>query len=248
MPKAKPAVPELAVVVPVRNEQDNVLPLIAEIHAALEGVAEFEVVYVDDGSDDRTPERLAEARTRFPRLVTLRHRESCGQSAAVATGVKAARARFVATLDGDGQNDPADIPAMLDRLRAAADPDRFLVAGWRAKRRDSAVKRITSKLANALRRALLHDDTPDTGCGLKVFTREGFLNLPRFDHMHRYLPALFLRAGGSVVSVAVNHRPRERGTSKYGTLDRALVGISDLLGVMWLMRRGSVPEIAPPDA
>ncbi len=241
--RKKEAVPELAVVVPVKNEQDNVLPLIEEIHAALEGVAEFEVVYVDDGSDDRTPQKLAEAKEKFPRLRSVRHRESCGQSQAVATGIKAARARFIATLDGDGQNDPADIPAMLATLRAAADPALFLVAGHRHKRRDSAVKRYTSKFANALRRALLHDDTPDTGCGLKLFARDAFLDLPRFDHMHRYLPALFLRAGGAVVSVPVNHRPRERGVSKYGTLDRALVGITDLLGVMWLIKRSSPPEI-----
>lgn len=240
------ATPELAVVVPVRNEQDNILSLVAEIHAALEGVA-FEVIYVDDGSDDRTPQKLAEAQAQYPRLRSVRHAESCGQSQAVATGVKTARARFVATLDGDGQNDPADIPALLERLRAAPNPDLFLVAGHRHKRRDSAVKRYSSRFANALRRALLNDETPDTGCGLKVFSRAGFLDLPRFDHMHRYLPALYLRNGGQVVSVPVNHRPRERGVSKYGTLDRALVGITDLLGVMWLIRRASVPEIETAD-
>ncbi len=241
-------VPELAVVVPVKNEQDNILSLIEEIHAALDGVVDFEVVYVDDGSDDRTPQKLAEAKQKFPRVRSLRHRESCGQSQAVASGVKAARARFIATLDGDGQNDPADIPALLERLRTAADPDLFIVAGFRHKRRDSAVKRYTSRFANGLRRALLNDDTPDTGCGLKVFSRAGFLDLPRFNHMHRYLPALYLRNGGSVVSVPVNHRSRERGVSKYGTIDRALVGISDLLGVMWLIRRSSVPEIDSGDA
>ncbi len=240
------AVPELAVVVPVKNEQDNILSLIGEIHAALEGVA-FEVVYVDDGSDDRTPAKLAEAKAEFPRVRSVRHKESCGQSQAVATGVKAARARFIATLDGDGQNDPADIPALLARLREAKNPDLFLVAGHRHKRRDSAVKRYSSRFANALRRALLNDETPDTGCGLKVFSRAGFLDLPRFDHMHRYLPALYLRNGGQVVSVPVNHRPRERGVSKYGTIDRALVGITDLMGVMWLIRRSSVPEIDAAD-
>lgn len=240
------ATPELAVVVPVKNEQENILSLIAEIHAALEGV-DFEVVYVDDGSDDRTPQRLAEARAQHPRVRSVRHKESCGQSQAVATGVKAARARFIATLDGDGQNDPADIPALLERLRAAKNPDLLIVAGHRHKRKDSAVKRYTSRFANALRRALLNDETPDTGCGLKVFSRAGFLDLPRFNHMHRYLPALYLRNGGQVVSVPVNHRPRERGVSKYGTIDRALVGISDLLGVMWLIRRSSVPEIETAD-
>jgi dolichol-phosphate mannosyltransferase len=245
--RKKQVEPELAVVVPVKNEQDNVLSLIGEIHTALEGVAEFEVIYVDDGSDDRTPQKLREAKEKFPRLRTLRHRESCGQSQAVATGVAAASARFVATLDGDGQNDPADIPALLAQLRAAPDPDLLLIAGHRHKRKDSAVKRYTSKFANALRRALLNDETPDTGCGLKLFTRAAFLDLPRFDHMHRYLPALFLRRGGRVVSVPVNHRPREKGVSKYGTLDRALVGVTDLLGVMWLIRRASVPEIESAD-
>ncbi len=245
--RKKQAEPELAVVVPVKNEQDNILTLVEEIHAALDGIAEFEVIYIDDGSDDRTPQKLAEAKERFPRLRSIRHRESCGQSQAVATGVKFAQARFIATLDGDGQNDPADISALLERLRAAAAADLLLVAGHRHKRRDSAVKRYTSKFANALRRALLNDDTPDTGCGLKLFSRATFLDLPRFNHMHRYLPALFLRHGGAVVSVPVNHRPRERGQSKYGTIDRALVGVSDLLGVMWLIRRASVPEIDATD-
>jgi dolichol-phosphate mannosyltransferase len=207
------AEPELAVVVPVKNEQDNILSLIGEIHAALDGVAEFEVIYVDDGSDDRTPQKLAEAKAAFPRLRAVRHRESCGQSQAVATGVKAARARFIATLDGDGQNDPADIPALLERLRAAADPDRLLVAGHRHKRRDSAVKRYTSKFANALRRALLNDETPDTGCGLKLFPRAAFLDLPRFDICKPLSARPVHAARRSVVSVPVNHRPREKGVS-----------------------------------
>jgi dolichol-phosphate mannosyltransferase len=238
---------ELAVVVPIKNEQDNIVPLIEEIHAALDGVAEFEVIYVDDGSDDQSPQRLTDAKQRFPRLRVITHAKSCGQSQAVATGIKHAKSDFIATLDGDGQNDPADIPALLATLRKAADPHNHLVAGWRHKRKDTAVKRYTSKFANKLRRCLLKDNTPDTGCGLKVFSREAFLDLPRFNHMHRYLPALFLRRGGAVESVPVNHRARERGTSKYGTIDRALVGISDLLGVMWLIRRASVPEISSAD-
>jgi len=238
---------ELAVVVPIKNEQDNIVPLIEEIHAALEGKTEFEVIYVDDGSDDLSPQRLKEAKERFPRLRTVRHAQSCGQSQAVATGIKFAKSRFIATLDGDGQNDPADIPAMLDTLRNSANPDNHLVAGWRHKRKDTAAKRYASKFANKLRRAMLRDNTPDTGCGIKVFSREAFLDLPRFNHMHRYLPALFIRRGGTVESVPVNHRARERGVSKYGNLDRALVGISDLLGVAWLIKRASVPEIVSTD-
>lgn len=239
--------PELAVVVPVKNEVDNIVPLLEEIHAALDGVAEFEVVYVDDGSTDATPAKLAEAKARFPRLRSLRHRFSCGQSQAIATAVKHARAPLIAMLDGDGQNDPADIPKMLERWRAEpeATREKLLIAGWRANRRDTLSKRWASKLANAIRRAALKDDTPDTGCGSKMFSRALFLDLPRFDHMHRYLPALTLRAGGSVVSVKVNHRPRGAGLSNYNNLKRGLVGIPDLLGVMWLMRRSRNPVVEP---
>ncbi|GAB6052731.1 glycosyltransferase family 2 protein [Magnetospira thiophila] len=253
MSQSQPAVsshelPRLAVVVPVHNEAENVAPLIAEICAALAALPSFEILYVDDGSKDDTLARLHELQKTVPQLRVLRHVTCCGQSAAVASGIKAARAPFIATLDGDGQNDPADIPALLATLEAAADPDLLLVAGWRAKRRDSAVKRFSSRFANGLRARLLKDDTPDTGCGLKVFTRAAFLDMPRFDHMHRFLPALMIRRGGEVVSVRVNHRPRERGVSKYGTLDRALVGISDLLGVIWLQKRGSVPQVEERDS
>ncbi len=236
--------PELAVVVPVHNEADNLAPLIGEIRTALDGVcADYEILYVNDGSADATAERLMDIKADCPPLRVLNHRRCCGQSAAVATGVKAARADVIATLDGDGQNDPADIPALYAALKAAADPDLVLIAGLRAKRRDTWIKRISSKVANRVRARLLKDDTADTGCGLKVFTRRAFLDMPRFDHMHRFLPALMIRRGGTVRSVAVNHRPRERGASKYGTLDRLAVGIVDLLGVMWLQRRASLPEV-----
>lgn len=238
--------PELSVVVPVRNEAGNILPLIAEIRTALSGRA-FEIVYVDDGSTDASWAELAAAAAGGG-LHALRHRASCGQSAAIATGVRAARGRWIATLDGDGQNDPADIPALLGRAEAAGDA--VLVVGHRVSRKDSGVKRLSSRFANRLRAFLLGDATPDTGCGLKVFSRALFMELPRFDHMHRYLPALALRAGARVESVPVNHRPRLRGRSNYGVFDRLWVGLFDLVGVYWLMRRASRPEpggeIPPP--
>jgi len=239
--------PTLAVVVPVHDEADNIVPLIAEIRAALAGGDSFEIVYVDDASTDATPDALRSAAAECPELVVLRHKTCCGQSAAIATGVKAARAPLIATLDGDGQNDPADIPALLGAMREAAaeagDADAVMIAGLRAKRRDDWVKRMSSRIANRVRSGLLKDDTMDTGCGLKLFSRAAFLDMPRFDHMHRFLPALMLRRGGRVIQVPVNHRPRQRGTSKYGTFDRLAVGIVDLLGVMWLNRRGKRPEV-----
>jgi dolichol-phosphate mannosyltransferase len=237
--------PLISVVVPVRNEAPNIEPLIAEIRAALAAVP-HEIVYVDDGSDDDTWPLLRQAALAGG-LTVVRHREGCGQSAAIVTGVKAASGHWIATLDGDGQNDPADIPALLARAEAetAAGAGLLLIAGHRTTRRDSFVKRITSRLANGIRAALLGDATPDTGCGLKMFARAAFLDLPAFDHMHRFLPALFIRAGGKVVSVPVNHRPRIRGASKYGTLDRLWVGIFDLVGVYWLQRRCMRPVIEP---
>jgi dolichol-phosphate mannosyltransferase len=241
---APPAAPPLlSVVVPVRNEAPNVAPLVAEIGTALAALP-HEIVYVDDGSIDETAAALREAGRLLPEgvpLRRLRHRESCGQSAAIATGVRAARGEWIATLDGDGQNDPADIPRLL--RRAQAEGGAVLVAGHRVSRRDTRVKRWTSRVANAVRARLLGDATPDTGCGLKVFPRALFLDLPRFDHMHRFLPALVLRAGGRVVSEPVNHRPRLRGRSNYGTLDRLAVSLSDLAGVAWLQRRGSRPAV-----
>jgi len=242
IPSPAASAPILSVVVPVRNEGPNIAPLIAEIEAALAGVA-HEIVYVDDGSTDDTAAQLAAMRAAAP-LVVRRHRASCGQSAAVGTGVRAARGVWIATLDGDGQNDPADIPALLARAQAAGgEGGPVLIAGHRVTRRDNWVKQISSRVANRIRAALLGDATPDTGCGLKVFEREAFLRLPHFDHMHRFLPALFIRAGGRVESAPVNHRPRMRGVSKYGTFDRLWVGISDLAGVAWLQRRGSRPVV-----
>ena len=234
----------VSVVVPVKNEQDNVEPLVREIAAALSGNTTFEIVYVNDGSTDATETRLDALKTEFPMLRTIRHRASCGQSRAVTTGVAAARYEWIATLDGDGQNDPADIPALLAKLADPAQPPNLaLLAGWRAKRNDTYVRRLSSKIANGVRSRMLKDNTPDTGCGLKVFARETFLALPNFDHMHRFLPALVMRNGGAVVSVPVNHRPRERGTSKYGVHNRLWVGIVDLFGVAWLQRRVRLPVI-----
>jgi len=236
--------PVLAVIVPVHNEVDNLAVLIAEIRAALDpapGV--YEIIYIDDGSSDATVQSLLEIKTTCPELRVLSHRTCCGQSAAIITGIKAARAGIIATLDGDGQNDPADIPALYTVLNDAPDRNRLMVAGLRAKRQDTWIKRVSSKIANKVRAHLLSDDTPDTGCSLKVFSRAAFMEMPHFDHMHRFLPALMIRCGGSVISIPVNHRPRQRGLSKYGTWDRLKVGIVDLFGVLWLLRRANRPVI-----
>ena len=227
---------DLSVVVPVFNERDNLATLVKEIVAALRGRVAFEVIYVDDHSVDDSPQVLAALRSEFPELRILRHDRQSGQSTAIRTGVKAARGAWIATLDGDGQNDPADINRLL-LARDAASSQVKLFAGWRVQRQDNASKRWASRWANAIRSRMLHDDTPDTGCGIKLFEREAFLDLPYFDHMHRYLPALMQRAGWKTVSVPVNHRHRTAGVSKYNNLGRALVGIRDLRGVAWLITR-----------
>ena len=228
--------PQLSVVVPVFNEQDNVGPLLREIVAALRGHVAFEALFVDDDSKDGTLAALRALKAEVPELRVLHHVKQSGQSTAIRTGVRNARAPWVATLDGDGQNDPADIPKLL-AARDAAAPQIRLFAGWRVNRQDSGSKRWASKWANAIRARMLRDDTPDTGCGIKLFDREAFLDLPYFDHMHRYLPALMQRAGWQTVSVPVNHRARSAGVSKYNNLNRALVGIRDLMGVSWLIVR-----------
>ena len=235
---------ELSVVIPVLNEAGNIEPLLAEVVAALQGKFDFEIVYVDDASDDATPVELASARRRNPRLRVVTHRRTCGQSTALRSGIIAARGDWIATLDGDGQNDPADIPKLLEVARqAAAAGQTVLVAGYRKRRQDSNVKRLSSRVANAVRSRLLGDATPDTGCGLKLFARATFLALPQFDHMHRFLPALVRRQGGAVLSVDVQHRARQRGESKYGIHNRLWVGIIDLLGVWWLQRRSCKPVV-----
>jgi dolichol-phosphate mannosyltransferase len=243
--------PQLSVVVPVFNEQDNVAPLVGEIVAALRGRAagdggDFEIVYVDDHSRDGTFAALQALKAEVPELRVLRHVQQSGQSTAIRNGVKAARGTWIATLDGDGQNDPADIPRLLAQRAQSAD-DVKLFAGWRVNRQDSGSKRWASKWANAIRARMLRDDTPDTGCGIKLFERAAFLELPHFDHMHRYLPALVQRAGWKTTSVPVNHRHRTAGVSKYNNLNRALVGISDLRGVAWLIRRGKVTAVEETD-
>jgi len=228
--------PELSVVVPVHNERDNIVPLLTEVVTALRGKTDFEIVYVDDCSKDDSLAVLTSAKAQFPELRVMRHLSQSGQSTALRTGIKAARGAWIATLDGDGQNDPADIPKLLT-MRAESPAAIKLFAGWRVDRKDTGSKRWASKFANGIRSRLLRDATPDTGCGIKLFERAAFLDLPYFDHMHRYLPALFQRAGWQVKSVPVNHRPRGSGVSNYNNLNRALVGISDLRGVSWLIRR-----------
>jgi len=236
---------DLSLVIPVFNEQDNIQPLLDEVCRVLDGHFEYEVIFVDDGSTDATAERLTAARANCPQLRVLRHAKNAGQSAALMSGLRAARAPWVATLDGDGQNDPADIPALY--AVAQADDGLWMVTGWRQQRRDGWLKRLSSRIANAVRATILGDATPDTGCGLKLMHRESCLQLPHFDHMHRFLPALVLRAGGGVRSVPVNHRPRNCGVSKYGLHNRLWAGIVDLFGVMWLRRRALQPDVTEED-
>lgn len=230
---------ELSVVVPVFNERDNIPPLVGEVVAALRGKVPFEIVYVNDQSKDDSLDVLRALKATTPELRVISHLKQSGQSTAVRTGVKAARGAWIATLDGDGQNDPADIPKLL-AARDAADKDVKLFAGWRVNRKDTGSKRWASKFANAIRSRLLRDETPDTGCGIKLFDRAVFLDLPYFDHMHRYLPALVKRAGWRSVSVPVNHRERTAGVSKYNNLGRAWVGLKDLRGVAWLIQRSKI--------
>ena len=235
--------PAVSVVVPVRNEAGNVAPLIGEIAATLDG-ERFEVVYVDDGSSDGTAAELKRLMAQYPWLRCVRHRRSCGQSAAVRTGVAAARAPIIVTLDGDGQNDPRFIPALLRALKAGA-PRIGLIAGQRVKRKASGFKKLQSRIANACAGLVLRDGTRDTGCGLKAFYREMFLRLPYFDGLHRFLPALVRREGFDIGYVDVIDRPRGAGVSNYGLWDRLWVGILDLAGVWWLIRRKKhVPEIS----
>jgi dolichol-phosphate mannosyltransferase len=236
--------PAVSVVVPVRNEADNVAPLADEIAAAMTGRWSFEIVFVNDGSTDDTALALGRLMTERAWVRQINHAASCGQSAAVRTGVAAARAPLVATLDGDGQNDPSFLPALVRTLETGS-ARVGLVAGQRVGRRASGFKRLQSRVANAVRSAVLRDGTRDTGCGLKAFRRDTFLALPYFDGLHRFLPALVKRDGYEVAYVEVIDRPRRHGRSNYGLWDRLWVGILDLAGVWWLIRRRKrVPRIA----
>jgi len=240
---------DLSVVVPVRNEAGNVAPLLAEIRAALDGVADYEAVFVDDGSDDSTVAELrgcehGRASGRFQGLRVIRHDRGYGQSAAIVSGVREANGRWIGTLDGDGQNDPADLPRLwLQTTTLPPGSPIAMIAGERVRRQDSAVKRLSSRIANRVRGALLRDRTRDTGCGLKLFRRDVFLATPAFNHCHRFMPALFRREGFEVISTPVNHRPRVQGRSKYGVMNRLWVGIVDLFGVMWLQSRPCAPRL-----
>lgn len=233
---------ELSVVIPVRDEAGNVARLAAEIHAALAGKVTYEIIFVDDASTDTTPAELAGLNDARVRVFT--HVKSCGQSQATITGVTQARGTWIATLDGDGQNDPADLPRLLDaRAAAGAEAARTLFIGRRGARRDNLRRLIASRIANGIRGAVLGDATPDSGCGIKLLSRALFLALPRFDALHRFVPALVLRAGGRVVSLPVSHRMRVRGASKYTIWRRGLIGVVDMLGVFWLMRRNKPPTL-----
>ena len=239
LPSSETAV---SIVVPVRNEADNILPLIEEITAALSGRRDYEIIYVNDGSTDATAERLAEAMKRWPNIRQLRHSVSTGQSAAVRSGVRAARGAIVATLDGDGQNNPAFLPELIAAVEKGAGVG--LAAGQRVGRKDTGFKKFQSRVANAVRSNILRDGTRDTGCGLKAFRREVFLMTPYFDGLHRFLPALVRREGFGVAYVDVIDRPRRSGVSNYGFFDRLWIGILDLFGVWWLIRRKKPTPVA----
>jgi dolichol-phosphate mannosyltransferase len=239
---------EVSVVIPAKNEQDNVEPVIAGIVAALNGVVSFEIVYVDDGSDDATYAELERLIAQgLSQIKPVKHRFSVGQSTAIHTGVKLAVGELIVTLDADGQNDPADIPKLIKQAKLQPLGSHFCIAGYRKNRKDTAWKRFQSKIANKVRSTLLHDGTPDTGCGLKALPRSTFLTLPYFNHMHRFLPALVRRLGGHIVVVEVNHLDRQFGVSKYNMLGRLGVGLVDMLGVMWLQRRVKLAEIVKPN-
>ena len=231
--------PEISVVVPVFDEEGAAPALAREIAAAFAG-RDVEIVFVDDASRDATRAALLALKPEIPQLRVLSHHANAGQSRAIRSGVLAARGAVVVTLDGDGQNDPADAPRLADRL-AAGPPELALVGGERVKRQDSRAKKVASRLGNGVRRRLLNDQAVDTGCGLKAFRREAFLRLPYFDHIHRYLPALMIREGYEVAFAPVNHRPRETGRTKYNNLGRLWASLSDLAGVVWLKSRSRNP-------
>ncbi|WP_417809688.1 glycosyltransferase family 2 protein [Thioclava sp.] len=229
--------PEISIVIPAKNEATNIVALLDEIDAACAPVCDYEVIVVDDGSDDGMGDIVRARMADHPNLRLLHHAKSGGQSAGVHSGVLAAKGAIICTLDGDGQNPPSELPALMAPLRAPGSDAVGLVAGQRVGRQDTMSKKLASKFANGIRSAILKDGTRDTGCGLKAFRREAFLRLPFFNHMHRYLPALFARDGWEVAHVDVSHRSRGGGASNYNNLQRGLVGVVDLMGVAWLLRR-----------
>jgi dolichol-phosphate mannosyltransferase len=231
---------DLAIVIPVLNEAENIAPLLQEIDVVLADREGYDILVVDDGSRDATAAVLQECRTRYPRLQVIRHPQCRGQTAALISGVHATSRSWIATLDGDGQNNPADIPR-LHGILVQAPATLWLVNGYRRRRHDGWLRRVSSRIANGVRARVLGDGTPDTGCGLKLFRRDRFLLLPQFDHMHRFLPALVRMRGGEVLSVEVDHRERRHGNSKYGVHNRLWSGLLDLLGVLWLQRRALPP-------
>ena len=243
MPSSDTAETAVSIVVPVRNEAENVAPLVAEIAAAIEGRWIFEIIYVNDGSTDATAERLAAAVRKRANLRQIRHATSTGQSAAIRSGVRAARGAIVATLDGDGQNNPAFLPELILAIEKGGERV-GLAAGQRVGRKDTGFKKIQSRVANGVRSAILRDGTRDTGCGLKAFRREVFLTLPYFDGLHRFLPALVRREGYEIAYVDVIDRPRHSGVSNYGFFDRVWIGVMDLAGVWWLIRRKKPTPVA----
>ena len=233
---------KLSVVVPVYNESENVSKLVDEIAVAL-AQTDYEMIFVNDASSDDTLSVLTSLKKDHSTLRAISHRKNAGQSRAVRSGIIAAKGQYIATLDGDGQNDPADIPALIEQIMRSDAPDNLaLVGGRRAKRQDSWAKKMGSRIGNGVRKKLLNDQADDTGCGLKVFTREAFLRLPYFDHVHRYIPALMLREGYKIEFCDVNHRHREFGVSKYTNFGRLMVSIADLRGVRWLNKRARNPE------
>lgn len=237
------ACPTISIVIPAHNEAGNLPSLIDEVVAAFAGRRDYEIVVVDDASSDHSAAVLSQLQQRLPQLRVLRHVRNAGQSTALINGVRHARGVWIGTLDGDAQNDPADLPRLLAEIERRGDLALKLIQGWRVSRRDSGIKRLSSKIANAVRGGLLRDATPDSGCGIRVVERAALLNAPAFDHMHRFIPALIRQGGWTVDSLPVNHRPRGAGVSHYGTWNRLWVGIVDLFGVAWLGRRTRVTTV-----
>ena len=232
----------ISIIIPMYNEADNVEFFITETHNSLKELSlTIEIIVINDGSTDKTPEELNILLNTIPALKIINHAHNFGQSAAILSGIRAAKHPWIITMDGDAQNDPNDIPLLLEQLKTHHNGP-LLIVGNRINRCGSRIRKLSSRIANGIRQQLLHDDCMDTGCSLKLFSRDVFLQLPHFNHMHRFLPALIKRAGGRVINVPVNHRPRTRGTSKYGVTNRLWVGIVDLFGVKWLLSRGCEPK------